>query len=139
MGRPRVDPVTRFAERVDTSGDCWIWQGCCNWGGYGRFHDGTREVGAHRFSWAAFVGPIPDGLHIDHLCKQRKCVNPDHLEPVTPQINTLRSENFIAVNARKTHCVRGHPLSGPNLYVCPRGKRECRQCRAEANRKLRPR
>lgn|SRR5690625_726166 len=139
MARPRVAPAVRFWRSVEKTDSCWLWTASVNWGGYGRFNDGETEVGAHRFAHELLIGPIPPDHHVDHLCKVRHCVNPAHLEAVTGRINTLRSDNFIAHNYRKTHCVRGHPLSGMNLYVCPRGKRECRTCRAEANARRRRR
>jgi hypothetical protein len=73
-------------------------------------------------------GPIPDGLHLDHLCKVRNCVRPSHLEAVTPRENVMRSDGVASLNARKTHCKRGHPFSGRNLYVRPNGERACRKC-----------
>lgn len=81
-------------------------------------------------------GPIPEGLVIDHLCRNRGCVNPDHLEAVTQRENILRGEGLAAANARKTHCPKGHPYSGENLYVVPSsGRRQCRIC-ADARRAL---
>lgn len=74
------------------------------------------------------VGPIPEGMDLDHTCRNRGCVNPEHLEPVTTQVNTLRGIGPTAENARKTHCKHGHPLEGDNLYVDPEGKRKCRAC-----------
>lgn len=86
----------------------------------------TRYV--HRISYETFVGPIPEGLTIDHLCKNRACINPAHLEPVTLRENLLRGDTFQAANAQKSHCDRGHRLDGDNLYVTTSGSRNCRIC-----------
>jgi hypothetical protein len=99
---------------------------------------------AHRFAYSVLVGPIPDGLQIDHLCRNEMCVNPEHLEPVTQRINMLRGTGPQAVNAQKTHCPKGHPLSGNNVYahtVRATGTpgRRCRTCNTEAAREYRKR
>jgi hypothetical protein len=106
---------------------CWVWQLRVDRDGYGRT-DGRL---AHRVSYETHRGPIPEGLTIDHLCRIRACVNPGHLEAVTMAENVRRGESFAALNARKTHCPQGHPLSGPNLMVERNGARRCRACRAE--------
>jgi len=104
--------------------------------GYGRFTVSGNEpvvrVNAHRFAYELLVGPIPKGLTLDHLCRNRGCVNPAHLEPVTSKVNTLRSPiQVAATNARKTHCPEGHPLVEGNLIVWQfkRGKRSCLICK----------
>ncbi|MFE0326316.1 HNH endonuclease [Streptomyces sp. NPDC058960] len=84
------------------------------------------------------VGPIPDGMQLDHLCRERRSVRPDHLEPVTLVQNVMRGESPTAVNARKTHCRRGHGLDGDNLYVKPDGRRVCVTCRRERDRDKTP-
>jgi hypothetical protein len=107
---------------------CWIWQLVIDRDGYGRSYSIKRRTPlAHRVSYAAFHGEIPHGFEIDHLCRLRCCVNPDHLEAVTREANHLRSIPF-AINALKKRCSSGHPLSGDNLSVGPTGRRFCRAC-----------
>ncbi|WP_422696018.1 HNH endonuclease signature motif containing protein [Cupriavidus necator] len=96
--------------------------------GYGQISFKGKRQSTHRFSYELFVGPIPHGFQIDHLCKNTACCNPEHLEAVTPRENVLRSQGPSAINARKTTCPKGHPLSGENLYVQPDSKRRCRTC-----------
>lgn len=115
---------------------CWIWQATTNEFGYGRLTIEGRTLYAHRVSYEAFVGPIPDGLHLDHLCRVTSCVNPAHLEPVTCQINTLRGEGFAAKNAQKDECPSGHPYNAENTYHC-KGRRYCRTCQRAHNQKWR--
>lgn len=113
----------RFWSFVDIDGDCWTWHGALNAYGYGRFQQGM----AHRVSYELSVGAIPEGLVLDHLCRNTVCVNPAHLEPVTIGENVLRGVNPPAVNARKTHCIRGHLLSPDNLSII-QGYRRCKLC-----------
>lgn len=115
---------------------CWIWQLSLNHGGYGQGHaPGTPRVDtAHRFSYRAFVGDIPVGLHLDHLCRVRSCCNPQHLEPVTPQENARRALPYMAWQ-KQTHCKNGHELAGDNLYLTRKGERRCRECNREWQRK----
>lgn len=114
---------------------CWLWTGFTNEHGYGLLS--VRENGkkklrrAHRISYELKNGPIPKGLQIDHLCRVRCCVNPDHMEPVTLVENVMRGESFYAQQARRTHCPRGHEYSGRNLHVGSKGERKCRACDLE--------
>lgn len=138
MAPPTRPPVDRFAEKVAlTDSGCLVWLAGKSADGYGRFRPAGRQSSttfAHRWSYEHHVGPIPDGLHIDHLCRNPSCVNPDHLEAVTCRENSLRGAGFVATNSAKTHCPVGHPYSGENLYTY-RGARACRTCRREARRR----
>lgn len=120
----------RFWTKVDVRGpdECWLWTAGRFTGGYGQVELGRRPWGAHRIAYELTVGPIPKGLQIDHLCRVILCVNPKHLEAVTPRVNTLRSDGITARHARQTHCWRGHPFDEENTYVY-RGGRTCRACR----------
>lgn len=123
-------PLERFVEKIVVDADgCHVWQGSKDEKGYGLFQAaGRRCVKAHRWIYEQTHGPIPAGLEPDHLCRVRACVNPEHLEPVTHRENVLRGEAPAALNARKTHCHRGHPLSGENLVARSDGGRGCRTC-----------
>lgn len=123
----------RFWARVAVvPNGCWRWTGSVN-GSYGTFYFHGRTAYAHRVSYEMFVGPIPEGLTIDHLCRYPLCVNPSHLEPVPMRENTLRGEGVTARNAKKTHCSNGHRLSGDNVAMLTgaRKGRECRTCTRE--------
>ena len=128
-------PIDRLLDLIviDENG-CWIFQGA-KVRGYGRFAIGTKTRGdrvltsPHRVAYMYFVGPIPDGLELDHLCRVPACCNPDHLEPVTSSENVRRGTSLPAVNARKTHCKRGHPFDEANTMIDCNGSRQCRVCR----------
>ena len=121
--------MKRFTEKweLDPVKGCWLWMGGTR-RGYGAFWYKGRTVQAHRVSYELYVGMISKDLDLDHTCRVRHCVNPAHLEPVTNKENVLRGEGHTAVNARKTHCPKGHPFTGPNLVLIS-GKRRCRQCK----------
>lgn len=113
---------------------CWEWSGKRDKRGYGnkQIHKPRpTSQQAHRWVYEKLVGPIPKGLTLDHLCRNRLCVNPDHLEPVTSRENILRGTGGAALNARKTHCKRGHPFDAANTFSSPSAptKRQCRVCR----------
>lgn len=123
----------RFMAKVRPSDDpdaCWEWAAYRKADGYGMFRlDGQSRL-AHRVAYELFVGPVPDGLQLDHKCRNRGCVNPAHLEPVTSRENTMRGDSDSAAKARATHCVNGHEFTPENTYVWPRdGTRHCRTCK----------
>jgi hypothetical protein len=130
-----------FWPKVDTRGGlfaCWPWQGARLPKGYGHFGWRGRTQYAHRFAYTLAHGVIPDGLVIDHLCRNPSCVNPAHLEAVTTRENVLRGVGFCAVNAVKTHCAHGHPYSDDNTRR--RGTwRDCRACHTIQERERRHR
>lgn len=125
----------RFFVQVQTAGDCWIWAGSKTVGGYGKFVADRRSFLAHRWSYEFLRAEIPEGLKLDHLCVNPACVNPWHLEPVTQRENLLRSRNHIGVNARKTHCIRGHAFDETNTYWTRDGRRHCKPCMRIRERK----
>lgn len=121
---------------VDADTGCWIWQWVLSDVGYGTKRINGRTVLAHRWMYQQANGPIPTGLTIDHLCRNRACVNPAHMEPVTHKVNVLRGMSPNAINARKTHCLRGHEFTLANTYIPPgRQRRQCRACAAERDKK----
>ncbi|MFF5842171.1 HNH endonuclease signature motif containing protein [Streptomyces massasporeus] len=130
----------RILRRTDRSGECWLWTGPLDRHGYAEIKISGRQRLAHRVAYETFIGPIPDGLVIDHRCRVRHCQNPDHLEPVTNRENLLRGVGVAAQNATKTHCPQGHPYDEANTIIRPRGSRRCRACHnASTNRKVRNR
>lgn len=129
----------RFWEKVDR-GDrdqCWTWLGAKSVLGYGHLKIDGRMVKAHRIAFEIERGPIPDGLCLDHLCRTPSCVNPSHLEPVTIRENNLRGVGVAAINARKTHCIRGHEFSPENTFARRNGGRGCRACKAIRDERFR--
>jgi hypothetical protein len=127
------DSETRFWAKVKRGRDCWRWIGGKNGRGYGVFWESGKLVLAHRWAYEHKVGPIPEGLTLDHLCRNRDCVRPEHLEPVTFAENVARGER-----ATKTHCHRGHPFDKINTYYRKDGNgRECRACHRLTQQRLR--
>lgn len=131
--------ISRFWQKVSQTGnicECWIWTASLN-DGYGRPQINGKHVYAHKYSYEHVFGPVPEGLQLDHLCRDRACVNPYHLEPVTTQENTKRGDQRKFAGCRqkaKTHCPSGHEYAGENLLVCG-GKRYCRACNREKARR----
>lgn len=133
-GRHKVKPLRqRFLAKVDKSGDCWLWTGAKTNLGYGCVWSGPggSQVLAHRVSWELHRGPIPAGLQIDHICRVPSCVRPEHLEPVSPSVNTARGyapSLGAAFQLAKTHCPQEHPYDAVNTYINKRGGRMCKTC-----------
>lgn len=116
--------------RVNLVTGCWEWTGTKQSDGYAQVRFERRNRIAHRVSYEYFLGPIPAGLELDHLCRVRHCINPEHLEPVSGTVNKLRGNSPLAINARKTHCASGHEFNEANTYRYVRGGRPMRACRA---------
>ncbi|CAM5608262.1 hypothetical protein GCM10010329_17260 [Streptomyces spiroverticillatus] len=133
------DFTDRFLDKIqDAAGGCWQWTGHLKSNGYGQFTLAGRPAYAHRVAYELLRGPIEHGLVIDHLCRNRGCVNPGHLEPVTHRTNILRGVNVAAARARQTHCARGHHFDNATTYRAKNGTRHCRVCarfRARERRK----
>lgn len=126
----RIEPLI---ERTDAG--CWEWLGTRLPHGYGTISIAGAKWYLHRLSHEMWVGPIGEGLHIDHLCRNRPCLNPEHIEAVTQRVNNLRSESFAGERHRQTHCINGHAFDEINTYVAPNGTRKCRTCRSIARRR----
>lgn len=125
------DDDQTFWNKVEKTSTCWFWRGYKGKNGYGlinRKHFSKIPILAHRFSYEMLIGKIPYGLTLDHLCKKRNCVNPTHLEPVSLGENSIRGDSPPAINKRKTHCNKGHELSGDNLLRDKNGWRKCSIC-----------
>jgi hypothetical protein len=137
--------IARFWSYVDRRGkdECWPWKRATPGAGYGEFSAGGVRVKAHRAAVFITQGKIPEGMMVDHICRNRACVNPRHLRVVSPRVNSIEnSTSFAAINAAKTHCPQGHLLAGDNLVASAK-TRKCRACfrvkQAERNRRYRAR
>ena len=129
----------RFWVKVEKTDGCWLWTASFTALSYGQFKSGGRMVPAHRWAYEHLVGPIPDGLELDHLCRVRHCVRPSHLEPVTHRENIRRGASPGAVARRTDRCQRGHSLIGAYIRPDRPGNRTCRICNAEAQRRYKAR
>jgi len=127
--RKRAAPIERFrtSYQVVVNG-CWQWSAGLFQTGYGRLYDGERSIGAHCFSYRHFIGPIAKGLTVDHICRNRACVNPLHLRLLSSGSNVLAGLSPSALNKRKTRCLRGHQFSPANTHLAKDGHRTCREC-----------
>lgn len=125
----RETALQRFFSKVqqDANG-CWMWTDAPDRDGYGHFHADRKVHIAHRWAYEQFVGAIPEGLVLDHLCRTPSCVNPGHLEAVTSVENVMRGNGPSAINARRQHCVKGHVFDERNTRIGRQGRRECREC-----------
>lgn len=122
----------RLEAKIVRTETCWFWTAYRDRKGYGTIGVRGKVRKAHRVAYELYVGPIPDGLTIDHLCRVRHCVNPAHLEPVPMSVNTLRGESDAAKAARRTHCLYGHPY---DRFVS--GQRRCSTCERERSARRR--
>lgn len=129
-----MTPEERFWAKVNKTETCWLWTATITVGGYGQVAFSGKRVSAHRVAWFIDKGSWPEH-QLDHLCRVRHCVRPDHLEDVTQRENILRGTGWAAINAARTTCAQGHPFSGENLRIDKHGRRRCRECnRANARR-----
>ena len=133
IGGERGIDLELFWPKVDKTNTCWNWKAAKD-RGYGKFNQNKVNYYAHRISYEFFKGKIPSDKEIDHLCRNRGCVNPAHLEAVTHKINDLRGFGVSAINNTKTNCPKGHPYSGENLVVDKQGRR-CKICNKEKQKR----
>lgn len=133
----REDPNGVFWSKVDkrSPNDCWNWMCSTLPNGYGQaIHAAFATTLAHRIAYELVVGQIPDGMQLDHLCRNHRCVNPAHLEPVSARENVLRGVGVCSINAKKTHCPKGHEYTPENTKLTHIGGRGCKACAAEKRR-----
>ncbi len=139
--RPRCPPGTPLPERlrakitINSSNGCWEWQASLTTNGYGQIMVDKRKCYAHRIAYEVFVGEIPSDLEIDHLCCNKRCINPQHLETVTSRENTARHFNNWIDARSASHCKRGHEYTAANTLKRPNGGRACRTCSVVSNRR----
>lgn len=119
-----------------TQAQCILFPGSLDTHGYGRVKVNGKSFGAHRLAYIEQYGDIPTGLQVDHLCRNRSCVNPSHLELITQKENILRGHSFAGLNKSKTHCSKGHELTTENVKLTKRGQRDCIKCRKLHEKKI---
>lgn len=146
---PAPNTTEDIFARLDARGACWEWTGHRTHDGYGQATYGGKKWMSHRLLYTLLVSEIPEGMQLDHLCRNRACANPDHVELVTGSENTRRGHHQGAITlptnsgireSAKTHCPQGHPYSGDNVHIDRAGARRCRECdriRARRNRAAR--
>ena len=142
MLRTKTPLIVRLMARVERDGECWKFTGARNAYGYGVIGVGGRGQGialTHRVTYEHFIGPIPAGRDLDHLCRNRWCCNPNHLEAVTRQENVARGLRGRGYGPReRTHCKAGHPYAPENTYYRPDGSRRCKTCSKGWSHRIRP-
>lgn len=135
--RPTKRRPVHFLARIAFSDDCWEWTGAIGGGGYGSLTRDKKRLPAHRYVYEQMVGPIPEGHHLHHVCENKACVRPDHLEPVLPIDHPGTAWD---INRQKTHCPQGHEYTGANVrYMSGKRGRICRACHIDANRRYKAR
>lgn len=137
--KPKTAKERFYASVIPLADGCWLWVGGQGDDGYGKFWNGSAHEGVYRFALRVLRGVDVRGRDVDHLCRRPSCANPDHLEAVTHRVNLLRGISPAAINARKTHCKHGHEFSPENTMLDNQGKRRCRRCDYERNKRSRRR
>jgi hypothetical protein len=128
--------VKRFWDKVEKTTTCWLWRSALSNQGYGQFHLNGRTVSAHVVAWEAEHGPVPEGLELDHSCRNHGCVRPDHMEPVTHAVNMSRG---IFPSWHETHCIHGHEFTPENTWVGTKNGYKIRVCRTCTRLRMRAR